>query len=222
MWGIQEALTGGIQVAKTATEAEIQQAGTSARTGSMRDTEEDVLTELANYHAEILITKCSLQDAQEIAGDGAVWPQIDIDDIDLLLSVEIAAGTTGKPNTTAQREAWAAEMPVIRELMEKIGLLRQSGPIEMADAYEELLRETFVRAGDDRVDVDRFLPPAGAPVQLIDPVTGAPVLAYPSPMAAPGVGGMAPGGAPGPMPGVAPEQALGDAVAPTDLPAALA
>ena len=226
MWGIQEALSGGIQVAKTATEAEIQQAGTNARTGSMRDREEDQLSKLARYHAEILLTKCSQQDATEIAGDGAVWPQIGIDDIDLLLSVEIAAGTTGKPNTTAQREAWAAELPIVQGLVEKIGMLRQSGPLEMAEAYEELLRETFIRTGDDRTDVDRFLPPPSAPVPLLDPVTGATILAYPAPMAAPGAPGA--GAAPMPGPGAAmppsgdPAAPQGDAVAPTDLPAAIA
>lgn len=192
MWGIQEALSGGIQVAKTATEAEIQQAGTNARTGAMRDRMEEKLSELARYHAEILIQKLSMEDAIEIAGDEAIWPQVGVDDLDLMLAIEIAAGSTGKPNTSAQREAWAAEMPIIQQTMERIGGLLMSPPDEMARVHKELLQETFNRAGDDRIDIERFVPQAGQPMMLMDPATGQPVPAYPAQMpggGAPGVGG---------------------------------
>lgn len=222
MWGVQEALSGTIQTAKTATEAEIQQAGTNARTGSMRDREEEVLTKLARYDAEILITKCDLTEVVEIAGEGAVWPKIDLNDIDLLLTIELEAGTTGKPDTAAQREAWASLLPIAQGLSEKIALLQQSGPMEQAEALKELLKETFKRAGDDRTDVDRFIAAPGMPVQLIDPVTGAHILAYPAPVAAP-AGGGAPMAGEAPMPPAGdPTQPHGDAVAPSELPQQIA
>lgn len=218
MWGIQEALSGGIVVAKTATEAEIQQAGTNARTGAMRDRIEYRLSEMANYHAEIVIQKMSMEDAIEMAGEGSIWPQVGVDDLDLLITIEIAAGTTGKPNTSAQREAWAAEMPVIQSTMERIGGLLMSPPDEMARVHKELLQETFNRSGDDRVDIDRFVPMPGQPMMLVDPATGQPVPAFPAQIE--GGGGMPmPGGTvdgmPPPDDGGMPQ---GEAVAPVDLP----
>lgn len=218
MWGIQEALSGGIQVAKTATEAEIQQAGTNARTGAMRDREESVLTKLARYQAEIVLQRLDLSDAKEIAGEAAVWPEADVDSLDLMLQIEIAAGTTGKPNTSAQREAWAAELPVAKETAMQIGALLHSPPQEIARVLEELLRETMARAGDGNVEIERFIPQAGQPMLLVDPATGQPVPAYPAQM--PGnpsmMGGAA--GAPAPAPAADPGMPQGDAVAPTELP----
>lgn len=212
LWGVQEALSGGIQVAKTATEAEIQQAGTNARTGAMRDRIEEVLSEIAIYHAEIYVQELDLSDVMEIAGEQSVWPEIDVEDLDLMLQVEIAAGTTGKPNTTAQREAWAAEAPVIRESIMTISQLLMSPPQETARCLRELLEETFIRTGDDRVDIERFIPQPGQPVMLIDPATGQPVMAFPAPMPE----GGAPGGGGAPM-GPLPEQ-QGPAMGPTELP----
>ena len=217
MCGIQEALSGGIQVAKTATEAEIQQAGTQARTGSMRDRCEGQLTQLSQYHAEILIQKLDLQDAVEIAGPEAIWPQVGPEELDLLINIEIAAGTTGKPNTTAQREAWAAEMPVIEKTIMTVGQLLMSPPQEIARCLTELMEETLLRSGDDRVDIERFVPQAGMPAIMIDPATGQPMPAHPAMQGgAPGVGG---GTLPGELPpGGDPSMPQGEAVAPVQLP----
>lgn len=220
MWGIQEALAGGIRTAKTATEAEIQQAGTNARTGAMREREESVLTKLALYHAEILVQKLTLDDAKEIAGAKAVWPKISVDDLDLMLQIEIAAGTTGRPNTTAQREAWSAEMPVIQGMAMQIGGLLKSSPQEIARVLEEMVKETMVRSGDDNVEIERFIPQAGQPMLLMDPQTGMPVMAYPADAAMqPGMQqGTLGDGAPAPAAGGDTAMPQGDTVAPVDLP----
>ena len=117
----------------------------------------------------------TLDDAKEIAGAKAVWPKISVDDLDLMLQIEIAAGTTGRPNTTAQREAWAAEMPVIQGMAMQIGGLLKSSPQEIARVLEEMVKETMVRSGDDNVEIERFIPQAGQPMLLVDPQTGTPV-----------------------------------------------
>lgn len=217
LWGIQEALSGGIEVAKTATEAEIQQAGTNARTGSMRDRLERVLTEIAQYHAEIAAQEYSLEDVRDIAGPGAIWIEgVTIQDLGMLLQIDIRAGSTGKPNTTKQREAWAAEAPVIRDSIMQIAGLLQSPPQEIARCLTELLKETVRRAGEN-IDLDLYLPKAGAPIPLIDPQTGTVVLAFPAGQQAtpmPG-GGMMPMPAPQPGPGEAPQ---GSSIAPTERP----
>lgn len=224
LWGIQEALTGGIEVAKTATEAEIQQSGTNARTGSMRDRMERVLTEIAQFHAEIAAQEYTLEDVRDLAGPGAIWIEgVTIQDLGMLLQIDIRAGSTGKPNTSKQREAWAAEAPVIRDSIMQIGALLQSPPQEIARCLTELLRETVRRAGEN-LDVDLYLPKAGNPIPLIDPATGAVVLAFPAGnQATPGAGG---GMTPMPAPpsgtlakGGDPSRPQGNEIAPIERPA---
>ncbi len=160
IWGIQEALSSSIRTAKTATEAEIQQTGTSARTGYMRDNIDGMMGELAEYTAEIAVQKMDANDVKEIAGPWAFWPEgMKIEDIGSLVSVDIRAGSSGKPDTTRQRQAWATVMPVIQNAILQVGQLRGSSPQDIADSIEALIEETLARTGD-RLDASRFLPPA--------------------------------------------------------------
>ncbi|NII54391.1 hypothetical protein [Luteibacter sp. SG786] len=160
IWGIQEALSSSIRTAKTATEAEIQQTGTNARTGYMRDGLDMQFGELAEYTAEVAIQKLSREDAIALAGPWAFWPEgMTIDDLASLVTVDIKAGSSGKPDTTRQRQAWATAMPLLQNAIVQVGQLRGSSPTDIADCIEELVSETLARTGD-RIDAARFLPPA--------------------------------------------------------------
>lgn len=182
IWGVQEALSQSTQVEKTATEAEIQQSGFQARTGAMRDVIDEALSDLATYTAEVALANMDLADVQEIAGPDAYWPEgLSSDELAALVNVEIRAGSSGKPNVQAERQAWSATMPVIQSSIMQIGQLRGSSPDDIANALEELVRETVNRSGD-RLDIERFIPQAGG--------AGAPM----QPPAMPGAG------APMPMP----------------------
>ena len=215
LWGIQEALSSTVQVAKTATEAEIQQAGTNARTGAMRERMEQMLSQIAHYHGEIVIQKYSLQDAMDIAGREALWPEgLTVEDLDLLVNIQIAAGSTGKPDTSAQREAWAATAGMIEKMIMQVSQLMMSPPEEQARCIVELMKETLVRAGDQNLDIERFIPAPGQPMALIDPVTGMTVLAHP--VQQPGMEGGVPAGDGGSMPAAGDPAA--EAVAPVALP----
>mgnify|MGYP002780215444 CR=1 FL=1 len=166
IWGVQEALSQAIATPKTATEAEIQQTGFQARTGSMRDALEDALSEIASYTAEVALVNMSRADAQHIAGPDAFWPEgVRAEELAMLVNVEIRAGSSGKPNTSAEREAWASLLPLLQQAIQMIGQLRASSPLDMADKFEALLRETAKRAGD-RLDIDRLVPQAGASPML--------------------------------------------------------
>lgn len=166
IWGVQEALMGAVQVAKTATEAQIQSTGQQARTGAMRDALEDSLTELALYTAEVARANMSLQDVQDIVGPDAMWPPYEGgEDLGRLVNVNIVAGSSGKPNTTAERQAWATLLPMLQQMGMQIGQLRNSQPTDMADMLEELVRITAERSGD-RIDVQSLLPKAGPPPLL--------------------------------------------------------
>ena len=161
IWGIQEALSQSISTEKTATEAEIQQTGFQARTGSMRDVLEDMLSDLATYTAEIAMQHMSDEDVRTMVGAGALWPEWQgPESLAGMVSIEIRAGSSGKPNTAAERQAWAALLPMLQQGIVQIAQMRQSDPAQVADALEELLRLTVERSGD-RLDIDQLVPQAG-------------------------------------------------------------
>lgn len=171
IWGVQEALAGGVRTAKTATEAEIQQTGTQARTAIMRDAVEDMLSDLANYTAQLAVGALSPEEAREIAGPDALWvPQENItpEDLDALLVLDIRAGSTGKPNTAANQQAWSVIMPVLQNAITGIGQLRQSSPQQIANALEQLVIQTMEVTGQ-RLDPSRFIPAEGQPQPSLDP-----------------------------------------------------
>ena len=169
VWGIQEALSASIHVAKTATEAEIQQTGTNSRTSGMRDRIDMVMTDLAEYSTETCLEMMTREDVAQISGPWSFWPEnMSIDDMGSLVSVSIKAGSSGKPDTSAQQQAWSVTMPILRDSIMQIGQLRGSEPSDIADCLEELVAETLSRTGD-RLDPERFLPtePSG-PAEGID------------------------------------------------------
>lgn len=189
--GAKDALSQNLNAPLTATQAEIQSQDSGARTGYSRDALDDMLNDLAQYSAELALQGFTEEQVRVWAGPHAVWPQgIDAEKLESLVYVAIRAGSSGKPNTNADRQAWAALLPQLQALIGQIGQLRGADGHEMADKYMELLRETVARTGD-KLDVDRFLPmaspgmQAGAPMQAPMPSGQAPMPA-PEP-AVPGV-----------------------------------
>ena len=168
IWGTQEALMSSVDKTKTATEAEIQQTGTNARSGYKRSAIDEMLDDLARYTTEVALHAMSHDDVKEIAGPWAFWPEgLELQDMDSLVQVQIKAGSAGKPDTSAQQQQWTIAMPLLENLIIKIGELRQSDPSDIADCLEELAEETFGRMGE-RMDPSRFLPkePSNEPGEM--------------------------------------------------------
>ena len=162
IWGVQEALSGSIDVAKTATEAEIQQTGFNARTGGRRDIMETALSEMALYTAQIARAYVTPDDARAIAGPDAFWPEYaGADDLSSFINVDIRAGSSGKPNTSAERAAWAALFPTLQSTVLQVAQFRNSSPADVADSLVELCRLTAQRSGDERLDVNQIMPKPG-------------------------------------------------------------
>lgn len=204
IWGTQEAVMGPVQVAKTATEAKIQEAGTGARTSSKRDAQDDALTEIAQYTAEIVMQVLDVNDARALAGPEAIWPEVNApEDLDGLVNVQIRAGSSGKPDTQAEIERWSELMPLLTGAIKEIAMLRQSDPLEVADKLEAIVEETVDRFGD-HIDIARLIPQV--PEMTIDPVTGAQVPAHALAAAGPGT---VPGPDGAPMPAPMPEGEAG-------------
>lgn len=167
--GVQEALSAAINGPgnpKTATEANIQQSGTNARTTSDRDSLEWMLTDMAQYTAEQALGCLTVREVQRMAGPKAFWPfGMDKDDLFTLVEVNIVAGTTGKPRAAHDQQAWATILPLIRELIGQIEQALAQGNLPMAGALTELIKETMLRLGDES-DASRFIPkvpPPGTP-----------------------------------------------------------
>ncbi len=167
--GVQEALSAAISSPgnpKTATEANIQQSGTQARTTSDRDNLETMLTDLAQYTAEQSLQCLTIKDVQRLAGKKAFWPaNMDIEDLFTLVEVTIEAGSTGKPRQQTDMQAWSTLLPLIKETLQQVEQAFGSGNLPMANALIELVKETMLRLGDES-DVERFIPrqpPPGSP-----------------------------------------------------------
>lgn len=177
IWGVQEADTAAIQTAKTATEAGIEDQGKQSRNGFMTSDLDDMLEDLAQYTGEVAIQKMDTKDVEAIAGPWALWPTgMGIEELSELVEVSIQAGSSGKPATMLERQAWSTLLPVMQNAIMEIGKLRGSDPSEIADCLEALVQETANRAGD-HIDAQQFLPdpprvppppPQPPPVPLMD------------------------------------------------------
>lgn len=163
--GVQEALQQTVaQQPKTATEAQIQQTGFASRTSSDRDTLEDMLDEMASYTAETAIQEVPPDSAQKIAGPKVFWPYgMDVQDLLTMVDVDINAGTTGKPNSAADKANWASILPLLQKLIVQIRQVQSVDPA-LATCLENLLRESLHRM-DDRLDIDEFIPRDPPPPQ---------------------------------------------------------
>lgn len=192
--GVQEALQSSATPDKTATQANIEQSGFASRTTADRDILEDVLTDLANYTAEVALGGLSVQDAQRIAGPAAFWPAgMAVEDIVTMVEVEIKAGTTGKPNEAENQQAWGVILPVLKEAIIQIHGFIAAGQIPLAKAMSELVRRTMTVMGDDS-DPELFIPEI--PEEMIpgEVIPGVPVSGAPLPGADPSLPPTAGGG----------------------------
>lgn len=176
--GVQEALSSAINGPgnpKTATEANIQQMGTSARTTSDRDNLEEMLTDFAQATAEQALQCLTVTEVMRMAGKKAFWPGPDpehgreqgmsIEDLFTLVEITLEAGSTGKPRAATDQQAWATLLPLIKQTIAEIRQQLGSGDLASANANIELIKETMKRMGDE-TDPERFIPrvpPPGSP-----------------------------------------------------------
>lgn len=212
--GRGDASAGTVATAKTATEAEILREGLMTRSSERQDINEDLIAEMAQYAAEILLQELTPQQVAQIAGKSAVqyWPKLDKNTIFDFIQIEIRAGSMGRPNRQQDRQQWTELFPVLTTAVQQIFQFREQGQLALADAMGFLLKETLTRF-DERIDIERLIGPIDggqAPIlqalyqqllearQIIAKLTGAPAPAGGPP---PGAPGEQPGGPPGQPPG---------------------
>ena len=164
--GLGDAQRGGVNRAKTATEANIQQAGLATRIAEKVDQTEDWLKELGWFAAEILLQEIQPQKAMEIAGPNAFWPILNKQQLYDSVFIDIAAGSTGMPDTNEERMRWIELMPIIMQNIELVQQMRSFGVPDEFNPYVQLLEETFARF-DERIDIAKFLPPMPEEMQKV-------------------------------------------------------
>jgi hypothetical protein len=156
--GAGDASKGFISKAKTATEAEIMAQGLQSRVAERQDVVEDWIGEMAKFSAELCLQELSPQEAKRIAGEDAVWPQLNREQVFDLVNVDIRAGSAGRPNKAKEREQWGQMLPQIQQSVTQIMQLREAGQNDMAETMIKLMEETL-RRFDERIDIESFLPP---------------------------------------------------------------
>jgi hypothetical protein len=155
--GLSDASRSNLVEAKTATEAEIMRQSLMTRVAERQDTNEDFISEMAVAALEIMLQRFTPEEVRQLAGEKAVWPQLNTEEIFRKVNISVRAGSTGRPNQNKEREAWAAIMPILKDTMAQVAELRMAGNFDMADSLIELLKETLKRY-DERLDIDRFIP----------------------------------------------------------------
>lgn len=115
--GAQEANFGGTSNA-TATESSIAENSRATGTGSDVDDLDTMLSALARGMGQLMLTELSKETVIEIAGPGAVWPDIPPTREQVVkdLVLEIQAGSSGRPNQAAELAKYERAMPWLQML----------------------------------------------------------------------------------------------------------
>lgn len=156
--GMGDAARGNVVKPKTLGEAEIMERALAGRTSERQDTIEDLLEDMSRYIVQVMIRVLSDDEVLAIAGEKAVWPDMDLDAAYEEINVEVQAGTSGKPNKAREQEQWMALVPEIQNLIVKVVELRSQGQHDIAKALVAVMKETLHRF-DENIDINEFLPP---------------------------------------------------------------
>lgn len=113
--GSQEANLGGT-TGSTATEVSVAESSRMSSIGSNVDDLDDFLTELCRSAGQILLTNMDPMTAEKIAGPGASWPTMSAQDIADELMLEVAAGSSGRPNKAAEIANFERLAPTIMQI----------------------------------------------------------------------------------------------------------
>lgn len=141
--GAQEANFGGTN-SSTATQSNIAESSRSASISSKVDDLDDFLTEVARSSGQILLMNMTLETVQKIAGPGAVWPQASAQEIADELSLEIQAGSSGRPNKAAEIANFQQIAPTLLQIpginplwFAKEALKRMDDSLDLTEAVQE-------------------------------------------------------------------------------------
>jgi hypothetical protein len=146
--GTQEAQLGGTSNS-TATEASIAAQSTSASDSSSVDELDGFLSNIARDAGQILIREMDAQQVLRIAGRGATWPGLNmeimsLEDLVSEVTLEVEAGSSGKPNQAVEINNWKQMLPFMLQLpgikptwIAKESIRRLDDKIDLVEAIAE-------------------------------------------------------------------------------------
>ena len=156
--GRGDAAAGTVAKPKTLGEAEILQQGLTSRSDYRRDLMEDLLLEMAIAAAQMCLMELTPQQAEFIAGQGAVWPHMSKDEAFALVNIQIRPGSTGKPDRGKEKDSWLQLLPILQQAITGIAQARAAGQTEMAETLKKMTKVTLEKF-DERLDLEDLLGP---------------------------------------------------------------
>lgn len=150
--GTQEANLGGASGA-TATESSIAESSRQSVLSSMMDEFDDLLTEMARAGGQILLTEMSEQQVEEIVGAGAMWREMDRQQVAREIELEVEAGSSGLPNQ-------AVEVQMIERLFPLL--------IQMPNVDPEWALKKLLTTLDDRLRVEDAIKKGELSIQALN------------------------------------------------------
>jgi hypothetical protein len=146
--GTSPSNVGATAKGETATGEALAEDSRSLAAGSAADDLDAFLSAVARASGQVLLREMSPESVMKIAGRGAVWPPMTLEDIAGEVYLEIEAGSSGKPNAAQEIRNWREMLPY----------LIQMGKIDPMWLAEESLKRL-----DDRLDLtdalgEQFLP----------------------------------------------------------------
>lgn len=113
--GAQEANIGGTSGA-TATESSIAEGGRMTSLSSNVDDLDEFLSDVFSAFGQMLLMELSPETVTEIVGVGAVWPEMNKEQIAKQIVLKIRAGSSGRPNKAAELANMERGMPYLIQL----------------------------------------------------------------------------------------------------------
>ena len=136
--GIQEAALGGMS-SGTATEASIAQGSMAGSIGLDSDDLDEMLSRVMRAAGQIMLSHLSEETVKRIAGPGAVWPTYSRLDLMEEVSLEIKAGSSGRPNKAQDAATFERMYPLF---------------LQVPGVNPRWLLERALRIADDDTDLE--------------------------------------------------------------------
>lgn len=123
---------------ETATGEALAEDSRALSSGSNVDDLDGFLTSVARAAGQVMLRELSAETVRKIAGRGAVWPEMTLEDLVGEVYLEIEAGSTGKPNAAQEIRNWREMLPFL---------------IQMPGIEPTWLARESLRRLDDRLDL---------------------------------------------------------------------
>ncbi len=136
--GTSPSQMGGASKGDTATGEALAEDSRSVSAGAAVDDLDSFLTAIARDSGQIMLREMSPESVKKIAGRGAVWPPMTLEDLAGEVYLEVEAGSSGKPNAAQEIRNWREMLPFL---------------IQMPGIQPTWLARESLRRLDDRMDL---------------------------------------------------------------------